>query len=174
MPTFMQKVRLALKGWQRRRAEQEREALARNMAWGKAPAPAAPAPPVAAAAQTQRAAAIDMDGLTCAFLDDSGRIAYYLDVESGDVIDVRDGSTLAPPRYRRVPSRSEASEGDDRRAFVATLEPSPTRDALARTAASAEAFRQALSDDRAAERAWYSFKNDRAIAAIRAWLQSWS
>ena len=62
---------------------------------------------------------IDMEGLVCAFLDDSGRIGYYFDTESGEVIDVRDGSALAPPRYRRVPARSERSEADDRKAFAA-------------------------------------------------------
>jgi hypothetical protein len=36
---------------------------------------------------------------------------------------------------------------------------------------SAEEFRRALSGDRAMERAWYNFKNDRAIAAIEQWLK---
>jgi hypothetical protein len=36
-----------------------------------------------------------MEGLAVAFLDDSGRIAYYLDTETGEVVDVRDGTTLA-------------------------------------------------------------------------------
>jgi hypothetical protein len=111
-----------------------------------------------------------MEGLTVAYLDDSGRIAYFLDTESGDVVDVRDGAALPEPRYRRVPSRSTQSEADDRRAFVASLEPSRPRDSLARSITSVEDFRRALAADRALERAWFSFKNDRAIAAIEQWL----
>ena len=99
-----------------------------------------------------------------AFLDDSGRIAYYLDTESGEVVDVRDAAALAPPRYRRVPARSEQSDAADRRAFAMKHQ------ALLSSVGSAENFRSALSKDRALERAWYNFKNDRAIAAINAWL----
>src|SRR3954447_26286307 len=107
MPTLMQKIRLAFKGWNRRRDEKQKEFLAQNVGWGKQPeAPSPSRPPLAATRSSQ--AEIDVDGLIVAFLDDSGVISYYLDTESGEVVDVRDGSTYAAPRYRRVPPRSEA------------------------------------------------------------------
>src|SRR5581483_2786102 len=99
-----------------------------------------------------------------------GRIVYYLDVESGEVVESRDGEKLAEPRYRRVPRRSAASDAADQREFVTTLEPSPLRDAL-RAARDPAEFRKALAQDRRIERAWYVFKNDRATAAIESWLR---
>lgn len=160
MPTLMQKIRLAIRGWSRRREEAEKEFLAKN-AWG--PASAGPEVDRLKPAATQTP--VDTEGLTVAYLDDSGRIAYYLDTETGEVVDVRDGTALAPPRYRRVPARSEQTDAEDRRAFAASHE------TLAQCVGSAEEFRRALSGDRALERAWYNFKNDRAIAAIEAWLK---
>jgi hypothetical protein len=159
MPTLMQKIRLVIRGWNRRREEREREFLARNT-WGT------PVTPSVSEGPGRVEGAIDMDGLTVAYLDDSGQFHHYLDVETGDVIDTRDSMT--GDRYRRVPAQSEI---EDRRAFVASLEPSPTRERLAACIGISEAFRRALADDRNAERAWYSFKNDRAIAAIERWLQ---
>ena len=158
MPTLFQKIRLAIRGWNRRREEANRKFVATNV-W-------TPASAGANAGRLKPAAtpAIDMEGLTVAFLDDSGRIDYYLDTETGDVVELRDGTSLAPPRYRRVPPRRDAAELEDRRAFAAS------HAALARTVASAEAFRRELSKDRALERAWYNFKNDRAIAGIEEWL----
>src|SRR2546428_8845991 len=83
MPTFMQKIRLAIRGWNRRREEKEREFLAKNL-WSGAPPPSPvhrqPGAPVLH---------IDLEGLTVAYLDDSGQIQHYLDVETGDVIDTR-------------------------------------------------------------------------------------
>jgi hypothetical protein len=160
MPTLMQKIRLAIRGWSRRREEAEKEFLAKNV-WG--PASAGPEVDRLKPAATQTP--VDTEGLTVAYLDDSGRIAYYLDTETGEVVDVRDGTVLAPPRYRRVPARSEQTDAEDRRAFAAEHE------ALAGSVASAEAFRRVLSGDRKLERAWYNFKNDRAIAAIEEWLK---
>ena len=161
----MQKIRLALRGWSRRREEAEKEFLAKNV-WG----PASAGPDRMKPVPTQRA--VDLDGLAVAFLDDSGRIDWYLDTDSGEVIDVRDGTALAPPRYRRVPARSEQSEADDRRAFVASLEPSRAHDALTRNLGSRDEFRRAVATDRAIERSWFSFKNGRAIAAIEQWLRT--
>jgi hypothetical protein len=159
----MQKIRLAFRGWQRRRAETEQEFVSRNASWGAAPAIAATAPAKA------RAFAVDMEGLTVAYLDDSGQLAHFLDTSDGEIVDVRISETAAypEPRYRRIPSRS--ADAEDRRAFIASLEPSPTRDALARSI-DADSFRRALAGNRTAERAWYNFRNDRAIAAIEAWL----
>jgi arylamine N-acetyltransferase len=118
-----------------------------------------------------RQPATDLEGLQVAYLDDSGRINYYLDTESGEVVESRDGETFAEPRYRRVPRRSTASDAADRREFVASLDASPLRDAL-RAAKDPAEFRRVLSEDRKLERAWYVFKNDRATAAIEAWLTS--
>ena len=161
----MQKIRLGIRGWQRRREESEKEFLTRNASWGAA-APVAVATP----AKT-RTFAIDMEGLTVAYLDDSGQLAHFLDTSDGEIVDVRitDAATYGEPRYRRVPSRNANADADDRRAFIASLDASPARDALARSG-DADSFRRALSADRTLERAWYNFRNDRAIAAIEAWL----
>lgn len=169
MPTLMQKIRLVFRGWQRRREEREKEFLTRNAGW------AAPAVAVAPAAKA-RSFAIDTEGLTVAYLDDSGQLAHFLDTEDGEIVDLRVAELsahpeLVAPRYRRVPSRSEKSEVEDRRAFIASLDASPARDALARSIDS-DAFRSTLASDRTIERAWYNFRNDRAIAMIEAWLET--
>jgi hypothetical protein len=166
MPTFMQKIRLGIRGWQRRREESEKEFLTRNASWGVT------APVAAAAAPTKtRTFAIDMEGLTVAYLDDSGQLAHFLDTSDGEIVDVRisESPQYAPPRYRRIPSRNANADADDRRAFIASLDASPSRDALARSSGT-ESFRHALSADRTLERAWYNFRNDRAIEVIEAWL----
>jgi hypothetical protein len=171
MPTFMQKIRLALKGWSRRREERQREFVARNASWGDAAVKPAPPARSGAVAAAPPGVEIDMEGLAVAFLDDSGRIAYYLDITCGEVCDVRDGAALAEPRYRRIPTRSDASETADRRAFIVALDDARQRAALVPHAGSREEFRRAVAGDRALERAWYSFKNDRAIAAVETWLR---
>lgn len=160
----MQKIRLAIRGWSRRREEREREFLAKNVAWGVAQA----IPPAASQAGLP-GPQIDLEGLTVAYLDDSGQFEHYLDIQNGEVIDTR--QPLTGDRYRRVPSRSAQSEFEERRVFIEALEPSATRDRLAASIGVAEAFRRTLSTDRKLERAWYNFKNDRAIAAIRSWLR---
>ena len=118
----------------------------------------------------------DVEGLCVAYLDDSGRIAHYLDVTTGEVIDHRITAGADPftdaARYKRVPSRSGTSESDDRAVFARGLPPSRTRSLLEQAIGvdDAAAFRRTLGDDRAAEKAWYSFKNDRAYAAVDSWL----
>lgn len=161
----MQKIRLAFRGWQRRREEHEKEFLTRNATWGAAPAVVAPK-----AAKT-RMFAIDTEGLTVAYLDDSGQLAHFLDTADGEIVDagISESSTYAEPRYRRIPSRNANADAEDRRAFIASLDASPGRDALARSA-DADSFRRALASDRTIERAWYNFRNDRAIAAIEVWI----
>jgi hypothetical protein len=161
----MQKIRLGIRGWQRRREESEKEFLSRNASWGAA------APVAAVAPAKARTFAIDMEGLTVAYLDDSGQLAHFLDTSDGEIVDVRvaDSSTYPEPRYRRIPSRDANADAEDRRAFIAALDASPSRDALARSS-DTDSFRRALSADRTLERAWYNFRNDRAIAAIEAWL----
>jgi len=165
----MQKIRLVFRGWQRRRVEREKEFLTRNAGWSTA------APAVATAPAKKRTFVIDTEGLTVAYLDDSGQLAHFLDTEDGEIVDLRiaELSThpeLAAPRYRRVPSRTDTSETKDRRAFIASLDASPARDALARST-DPDTFRRALAADRTVERAWYNFRNDRAIAAIAAWIE---
>src|SRR5215212_5484920 len=159
--SLMQKLRLAWRGWLRRQEDAEREFVKKNVGWGKAPAPAAPSVP-AAAAPGPAPQRIDVEGLQVAYLDDSGRFEYYLDTNSGDVIEVHDGIRMEAPRFLRVPRRTDASDAEDRRAFVAKLDPSKLRDQLA--AADAAGFRAAIATDRAVERAWYNFKNERATA----------
>jgi hypothetical protein len=161
----MQKIRLGIRGWQRRREESEKEFLARNASWGAA------APAAAAAPAKTRTFAIDMEGLTVAYLDDSGQLAHFLDTSDGEIIDVRiaESASYPEPPYRRIPSRNANADAEDRHAFIASLDASPARDALARSS-DADSFRRALSSDRTIERAWYNFRNDRAIAAIEAWL----
>jgi hypothetical protein len=161
----MQKIRLGIRGWQRRREESEKEFLTRNASWGAAPPVAIPPP-----AKT-RSFAIDMEGLTVAYLDDSGQLAHFLDTSDGEIVDVRigDAATYPEPRYRRIPSRDPNADAEDRRAFIASLDASPSRDALARSS-DTDSFRRALSRDRTLERAWYNFRNDRAIEVIEAWL----
>ena len=166
----MQKIRLVFRGWQRRREEREKEFMTRNAGWSTAPAVAA-APPA-----RERSFAVDIEGLTVAYLDDSGQLAHFLDTEDGEIVDLRvvelgAHPELVAPRYRRVPSRTGKSETEDRRAFVASLEASPAREALARST-EADTFRRALAADRTVERAWYNFRNDRAIAAIEAWIET--
>lgn len=112
---------------------------------------------------------IDMDGLYAAYLDASGRISYYLDAVTGEVIERRDASPMDAARFKRVPSGG--AEIGERHAFIETLEPSSTRDLLVKSVNS-PAFRTVLANDRMAERAWYNFRNDRAIAAIEEWLST--
>jgi len=152
----MQKIRLAIRGWNRRREEKEKEFLAKN-AWS----PGLSRDGAARAGAPQKN--IDLEGLTVAYLDGSGHFEHYLDIETGDVIDSR--NPLIGDRYRRVPSHREAD--DERRAFIAAVEDSGVRARLT----SADDFRSELARDRALERAWYNFRNDRAIAAIERWLR---
>ena len=116
--------------------------------------------------------AVDLEGLQVAYLGVA--LAHYLDVETGDILDV---SLDDPPmedtdRYRRIPTRTDESEAADRRAFVTTVKYPATRDRLAATVDNPLAFRQALSDDRFIERAFFNFKNAQATKAIEAWLEA--
>ncbi len=151
----MQKIRLVLRGWNRRREERDREFLARNAGW--TPGVAGVVGPKPASPQKQ----FDMDGLTVAYLDGSGQMAHYFDIETGDVIDSRDA--LSGERYRRIPSQSESA---DREVFLAALD-----DSGARARLKSGDFRNELARDRKLERAWYNFRNDRAIAAVEQWLR---
>lgn len=155
MPTLMQKIRLAIRGWNRRREEKQREFLAANV-WG----PPSAGQPATASPHTTH---IDVEGLTVAYLDDSGHFQHYLDVETGDVIDSRE--PMIGERYRRVPSHR--AQADEQRDFIMMLD---DRGARARLTAT-DNFRSEIARDRSLERAWYNFRNDRAIAAIETWLR---
>jgi hypothetical protein len=155
--TFWQRIRVALHVWAKRREQRNEEFLRRNAGWGSG---------VAATARTGESVrsgpAIDLEGLQAAYLDRSGRIAYFLDVESGEVVENAAGDQA---RYRRVPSQTAESEAADRTEFA-----KGRRGDLGR--ADATTFRAILATDRALERAWYSFKNERATLAIESWLRS--
>jgi hypothetical protein len=172
MPTLMQKIRLALRVWKRRREEADRAFVAKNTGWAT-PAAAPSAAPARTLPKTE-VSAVDLDGLQVAYLDDSGQIDYYLDSNSGDVVEVRDSARgdAMPGSFRRVPRRSQESEREDRKAFLATIESAAIRGKLGAVVHDAAAFRKALAEDRSAERSWYNFKNDRANAAIETWLNS--
>lgn len=169
--TLWQRIRVAFRGWLRRREEEEQrkreEFLAKNVRWSAA----GPAAPVPAMPPRPAALHLDLDGLQVAYLDDSGMIEYYLDKTTGDVLDVRDGTKPEGSRLIRVPSRSETTETADRRAFVESLEESPAKAMLAGAAVPAE-FRRLIAADRRTERAWYNFRNERATQAIESWLRS--
>lgn len=119
--------------------------------------------------------AIDIDGLTVAFLDDSGRIEHWLDVETGEIVeflmsDAGSYAEVCEPRYRRIPTRTPESETEDRHAFIKTLKSQRERDELSRAVGVPEAYRRVLGADRLLQRAWFNFKNNRALAAIERWL----
>lgn len=181
--SFFQKLSLAWRGWSRRRSEkakrQNDEFLARATAWGPKPSGARESPPVASAAGPSRS--VDREGLQVAFLDDSQRMAYFLELNSGEVIEVQKADVESVQRYaaspelwRRVPSRTEASEAVDRETFAQHVDRAELRTRLL-TALHQEdpaaAFRRVLASDRATERTWYNFKNDRANEVIETWLE---
>lgn len=155
----MQKIRLAIRGWNRRREEKEKEFLAKNL-WSGGQA----IPPVQTGQPRAAVLNIDIEGLIVAYLDDSGYFQHYLDIECGDVIESRE--PMIGAQYRRVPSHG--AQAEERRDFIAKLEDSGAR---ARLTSAADNFRSEIARDRALERAWYNFRNDRAIAAIETWLR---
>ena len=113
---------------------------------------------------------VDLDGLQVAYLGVA--LAHYLDVETGDIVDL---PLDAPPpgdagRFRLIPTRTPESEAEDRRLFVEKMEFSVMRDHLARALDDASAFRRLLSEDRRVERSFFNFKNDQATRAIEVWL----
>jgi hypothetical protein len=157
-----QRLRLWWRGSQRRREERDAEFVAKNAAWsvaaGASPAGGETAREARASTQTN----FDVAGLQAAYLDRSGVILYYLDIESGEVVESREELTEA--RYTRVPTQSDE---EDQRAFLRTLT-LPQRARFQK----AESFRAAVAEDRTIERAWYNFKNDRATAAVEEWLKT--
>jgi len=115
---------------------------------------------------------LDLDGLQVAYLGVA--LAHYLDLESGDILDI---PLDAPPpgdasRFRRIPTRTPESEAEDRRLFVEKIEFSVFREHLAHAVEDAMEFRRVLAEDRRIERAFFNFKNDRATQAIEEWLRA--
>jgi hypothetical protein len=113
---------------------------------------------------------IDRDGLQVAYLGVA--LAHYLDVESGDIIDLPlEADPPGEPRqFRRIPTRTPESEEEDRRIFTQKLADSENRQRLAGLIHDPMAFRQALAEDRLIERSFFNFKNDRATQAIEEWI----
>lgn len=174
--SLFQKLKLGMHGWSRRRddeaAKRNAEFIEKSTAWARrSPESKVPGP------ESRVRSNIDFDGLQVAYLDDSGRIAHYFDVETGEVHDIRASDAMgeqirvSPDRYRRIPQRSPESEALDRLKFAASLEKGPIRDSLERAVQDPDEYRRVLAQDRGIERAWYSFKNDRAAEAIDRWLK---
>ena len=114
---------------------------------------------------------VDLEGLQVAYLGVA--LAHYLDVETGDILDVPlDAEPPGEPsRFRRIPTRTPESESEDRRLFVEKMDFSVMRDHLARAVDDAHEFRQILTEDRRVERSFFNFKNDQATRAIEVWLE---
>jgi len=115
---------------------------------------------------------LDLEGLQVAYLGVA--LAHYLDLETGDIIDLPLDAD-APgdeARFLRIPARTPESEAEDRRLFVEKLEFSATRNHLAAVIDDPHAFRAALAEDLRAQRMFFNFKNDQATRAIEEWLAS--
>src|SRR5687767_3345842 len=118
--SLWQRIRLGFAGWLRRRDQEgerrKKEFLQRN-SWSPA---GAAVPETAAAPASATRSRLDMDGLQVAWLDRSGRIEYYLDLESGEIVELAPDSSGGVrgegARYRRVPGRSPGSDAAARAA----------------------------------------------------------
>jgi hypothetical protein len=115
---------------------------------------------------------LDLDGLQVAYLGVA--LAHYLDLETGDILDVSldDPPPGEPDRFLRIPTRTPESEDEDRRLFVEKMPASAMREELARVVENAAEFRRILTDDRRLERSFFNFKNDQATRAIEAWAKA--
>ena len=115
---------------------------------------------------------LDLDGLQVAYLGVA--LAHYLDLETGDIIDI---PLDAPPpgeesRFLRIPTRTPESEAEDRRLFVEKLEFSALRSRLGALIDDPQGFRSAISEDLRVQRQFFNFKNDQATRAIETWVAS--
>jgi hypothetical protein len=113
---------------------------------------------------------LDREGLQVAYLGIA--LAHFLDLETGEIVDQPlDAEAPGPPdRYLRIPGRTADSEAHDRVLFVESKAARVLRDELEPVLGDAQAFRQVLSRDRFVERAFFTFKNDRASLAIEEWI----
>jgi hypothetical protein len=112
---------------------------------------------------------LDYDGLQVAYLGVA--LAHYLDVETGDIIDIPLDAEAPgdPDRFRRIPTRTTESEDEDRRLFVEKPEVRAWRAQLEPFVGDHTEFRRALQTDRRVERLFFNFKADQATRAIEAW-----
>jgi hypothetical protein len=112
---------------------------------------------------------LDYEGLQVAYLGVA--LAHYLDVETGDILDLPlDAEPPGEPsRFRRIPTRTSESEDEDRRLFVEKPQVREWRSQLAAVIDVPLEFRRALSQDRRVERLFFNFKNDQATRAIEEW-----
>jgi LAS superfamily LD-carboxypeptidase LdcB len=113
---------------------------------------------------------LDLDGLQVAYLGVA--LAHYLDLETGDIIDI---DLDAPPpgeesRFLRIPTRTPESEGEDRRLFVGKLDDPRMRERLLRLVDDPHGFRSAISEDLRVQRQFFNFKNEQATRAIEEWI----
>jgi hypothetical protein len=110
-------------------------------------------------------AMVDLEGLQVAYLGVA--LAHYLDVETGDILDVPldDPPPGDPDRFRRIPTRTPETEAADRRLFA------QKHTHLGAVVDDALEFRRLLSEDRLTERKFFNFKNDQATKAIEEWLR---
>ena len=113
---------------------------------------------------------LDLDGLQVAYLGVA--LAHYLDLETGDIIDIplEDPPPGDESRFLRIPTRTAESENEDRRLFVEKLEASTMRDRLSRLVDDPHGFRAAISEDLRVQRQFFNFKNDQATRAIGEWI----
>jgi hypothetical protein len=114
---------------------------------------------------------VDREGLQVAYLGVA--LAHYLDLETGDILDVP--LDADPPgeagRFRRIPTRTPESEAEDRRIFVEKLDFSALRNQLAGAVDDPNEFRRILAGDLLIQRKFFNFKNDQASRAIEDWLE---
>ena len=112
---------------------------------------------------------LDYEGLQVAYLGVA--LAHYLDVETGDILDVP--LDAEPPgdadRFRRIPTRTPESDDEDRRLFVLKPEVRAWRAQIEPFVEDNAEFRRALQTDRRVERLFFNFKADQATRAIEAW-----
>jgi hypothetical protein len=115
---------------------------------------------------------IDLDGLQVAYLGVA--LAHYLDLETGDIIDLPlDAEEPGDAsRFLRIPTRTPESEAEDRVLFVESMPASEMRTALEAALQDHASFRRVLLNDRKTERSFFNFKNDRATSAIAAWIEA--
>jgi hypothetical protein len=115
---------------------------------------------------------LDRDGLQVAYLGVA--LAHYLDLESGDIVDLPLDADAPgdPSRFRRVPTRTPESEEEDRVLFVQGMQPGEMRNELSHVMENHAEFRRVLLADRRVERSFFNFKNDRATKAIEEWLEA--
>ncbi len=115
---------------------------------------------------------VDREGLQVAYLGVA--LAHYLDLETGDILDVP--LDADPPgdaaRFRRIPTRTPESEAEDRRLFVEKLGFSALRNQLAGAVDDPAEFRSVLAGDLMTQRKFFNFKNDQATRAIEEWLET--